>query len=45
VENYQPVLFCADSLDHLSDFLEEFLTRDEQAIREAALPAGTPSRA
>jgi phenylalanine-4-hydroxylase len=36
VEHYQPVLFCAESLDHLTAFLTDILTSDEQALIEAA---------
>jgi len=43
VVNYQPVLFCADSFDHLTAFLADVLTSDEQAIIAAAGLAG-PTR-
>lgn len=36
VEKYQPVLFCADSFEHLAGFLTDVLTSDEQVMREAA---------
>ncbi len=36
VEKYQPVLFCADSFEHLAGFLTSVLTGDEQAVKDAA---------
>lgn len=36
VDDYQPVLFCADSFDHLTQFLTRLLTSGEQDIRAAA---------
>ena len=36
VDDYQPVLFCADSFEHLTQFLTRVLTSDEQEVREAA---------
>ena len=45
VEKYQPVLFCADSFEHLGAFLTHVLTSDEQYIRDAAAhsPTGNES--
>lgn len=44
VVNYQPVLFCAESLDHLATFLTDILTSDEQTIIAAAGLPAAPSR-
>lgn len=38
VEEYQPVLFCADSFEHLAGFMTRVLTSDAQGIKAAASP-------
>jgi phenylalanine-4-hydroxylase len=40
VDEYQPVLFCAESFDHLEDYLGEFLStvKDTDAQRILAAP-------
>jgi phenylalanine-4-hydroxylase len=43
VVDYQPVLFCAESLEHLDRFLTDLLTIDEQTIVAAAGLATGPT--